>query len=107
MSDLLDGIREAIRAKSYVISVHMLGRLLDRGIDLGDVAHGLVSDSTEVIEDYAAHHLGPCCLILCRGPSGRWYHVVCSHPPIVTMVTVYEPAPAQWTADFRRRLDPQ
>ncbi len=100
---MLDEIREAARAGSYLVTDHLLRRLILRGIELGDVEWAIAQRS-EVIEEYPEHHISPCCLILCQGRSGRWYHVVSSAAPAFAWITVYEPDPAQWTEDFRRRL---
>ncbi len=100
---MLDDIREAARSGSYLVTEHLLKRLLERGIDLADLEWAL-SEQSEVIEDYPDHHISPCCLILCRGRTGKWYHVVSSGPPVVAWITVYEPDPGQWSEDLRRRL---
>ncbi|HMO54988.1 MAG TPA: DUF4258 domain-containing protein [Tepidiformaceae bacterium] len=101
---MLNLIRKSAAEKSYLVSAHMLERLLSRGLDIADVASALASESSEVIEDYPQHHISPCCLVLCRGETGKWYHVVCSYPPNMTLITVYEPDTKEWSADLRRRI---
>lgn len=101
---MLPEIREVFRVGNYLVSKHCLDRTLDRQIDLGDAADAVRDDSPEVIEDYPTDNRGPSLLILCQGPSERWYHIQCSYPPVVKLITIYSPDPARWTEDFRRRI---
>lgn len=101
---MLDVIRQAFRDGSYVITHHYLTRLLERGINLQDLGDGMRDGAPEVIEDYPDHHISPCCLILCQGPSGTWYHLLASYGQVVHLITLYEPDPTEWSEDFRRRL---
>lgn len=71
--------------------------------DVADVADAIREDAPEVIEDYPDDSRGPSALILCQGTNGGWYHVHCSYPPTVWLITVYRLDPALWTADLRRR----
>lgn len=58
----------------------------------------------EVIEDYPDDKYGPSCLILGFTLANKPIHLQCSHPsrPIVKLITVYEPDPAEWV-DYRVR----
>jgi hypothetical protein len=83
---------------------HALLRMFQRQISVDDVRSTLTSG--EIIEGYPADLPYPSNLIL--GWSGqRPLHVVAafnSKDDEIIVVTVYEPDPAQWSADFRRRL---
>lgn len=100
---MLSEIQGAFRSGTYVVSRHGLARLLDRAIDLEDAALAVHDDAPEVIEDYPNDRRGPSMLILCQGPSGAWYHVLCAHQVLTKLVTIYQPDPSHWTEDFRRR----
>ena len=51
-----------------------------------------------LIEDYPDDKYGPSCLLLGFTLAARPLHVQCSYPtrPIVKVITVYEPDPADW-----------
>ncbi|HYP42224.1 MAG TPA: DUF4258 domain-containing protein [Chloroflexia bacterium] len=87
-----------------VFRTHAIRRMLERGISIEDVRHVLYTG--EVIEDYPKDFPYPSRLML--GWSGtRPIHVVAAYNAIdseTIVITVYEPDPAQWDADFRRRL---
>ena len=101
---MLERIQKAASEGSYLITAHLFSRLLRRGIDLNDVVAALLSETAECIEDYPDFYLGPCCLVLCRGGTGSWYHVVCSYSSDVALITVYVPVPARWSDDLKRRI---
>ncbi|MDR4465687.1 MAG: DUF4258 domain-containing protein [Nitrospira sp.] len=65
-----------------------------------------VLDSGGIIEEYPDDGPYPSCLIFGRTQEGRPLHVVCA--PVVDegrliIITVYQPDPARWEADWRRR----
>lgn len=65
-----------------------------------------VLDSGEIIEEYSDDVPYPSCLILGRTQQGRFLHIVCA--PVqeedrLIIVTVYQPDPTRWEADWRRR----
>jgi len=60
----------------------------------------------EIIEEYPDDQPYPSCLILGRTATNRPIHVVCA--PVSTerrliIITTYQPDPALWEADFKRR----
>jgi len=62
----------------------------------------------EMIEDYPEDQPYPSCLVLGRTLMDRPLHVVCA--PVSTerrliVITTYQPDPARWEADFKRRKD--
>ena len=60
----------------------------------------------EIIERYLQDRPYPSCLVLGRTANGRPLHIVCA--PVLTehkliIVTVYQPDPARWDAEFKGR----
>jgi hypothetical protein len=63
-------------------------------------------DTGEIIEEYLDDQPYPSCLILGRTRAARPLHIVCA--PVLTehrliVITIYQPDPARWEADFKRR----
>ena len=63
-------------------------------------------ETGEIIEEYPEDKPYPSCLILGRTAEGRPLHIVCA--PVtaerkLVMITVYQPDPARWDLEFRRR----
>jgi hypothetical protein len=60
----------------------------------------------EIIEEYPEDKPYPSALILGRSAGNRPLHLVCA-PVLVEqrliIITTYEPDPARWEADFKRR----
>jgi hypothetical protein len=90
-------------AEGIIFRVHAVERMFKRGISAADVRQ--TREAGEVIEDYSPDKPYPSRLVLgWRG--ARPLHVVAAlnaaaHETIV--ITVYEPDPVQWEADFKRR----
>lgn len=84
-----------------IFRVHAIQRMAQRAISTGDVR--LVLDSGEVIEDYPGDYPYPSALVL--GWVGkRAIHVIAATSPSERIViTVYQPDPAHWEPDFKRR----
>ena len=62
----------------------------------------------EIIEKYHQDKPCPSCLVLGRTGEGRPLHVVCAPVPTerkLIIVTVYQPDPARWDAEFKRRTE--
>ena len=76
-------------------------------IHVDEVLQALTSG--EIIEEYPEDTPYPSCLILGRTGIGRPIHVVCA--PVKDMrrliiITTYQPDPARWDPEFRRRRQP-
>jgi len=90
-----DHARREMEAESFgLIRAEEVLQALDRG---------------EIIEEYADDVPYPSCLVLGRTAPGRPIHVVCA--PVVAerrliVITTYQPDPARWDQDFRRRRQP-
>jgi len=86
-----------------IFRVHAVQRMFERKISKEDVQQ--ILQTGEVIEDYPTDWPYPSRLIL-GWTEQRPLHVVAAYNTAeeqIIIVTVYEPDPAQWTADFRRR----
>ena len=74
-----------------------------RDIQVSDVEH--VLETGEVIEDYPEDRPLPTRLVFGR-VGGRPLHVVAADDAEADetfVITVYDPDPARWSTDFRRR----
>jgi hypothetical protein len=65
-----------------------------------------VLDSGEIIEEYPDDVPYPSCLVLGRTRKDRPLHLVCA--PVLEegrliIITTYQPDPARWETDWRRR----
>ena len=56
----------------------------------------------EIIEEYPYDKYSPSCLVYGKTVDGRGLHVQVSLPPVVVIVTAYEPDPEEWI-NFRIR----
>lgn len=90
----------------YVYRQHAIKRMFERGITETDVQTALATG--QVIEDYPTDYPLPSCLWLGH-IDARPVHVVFAdnkERDERIIITVYEPDPAQWTADFTARKEP-
>lgn len=101
--DVLDGIRRKIVGRQYELSKHAVDQSIIRNISMKEVEQA-ISTRSEIIEDYPEDKYGPSCLILGFTAAGRPLHLQCSYPdrPLIKVITLYEPDPANWL-DFKTR----
>jgi hypothetical protein len=99
---MIEQIRTKIQAGQYEFSRHAVDQSILREISVQELQDAIASG--EIIEDYPRDKYGPSCLILGFTQNGRPLHVQCSYPsrPLIKIITLYEPDPAQWI-DFRVR----
>lgn len=97
-------IAAAVSQGQYRYTLHGTRQRIARHIQGHDVVEAVAAG--EIIEDYPQHHYGPACLTLGRTTQGRALHVLCSVRPLVDIITIYEPDPAEWEADLRTRRQP-
>jgi hypothetical protein len=99
---MIEQIRAKIQAGQFEFSKHAVDRSILRVVSVQEM-HEAVANG-EIIEDYPDDKYGPSCLILGFTQAGRPLHIQCSYPsrPLVKIITLYEPDPAQWI-DFRVR----
>lgn len=74
---------------------------MKRSIDRSDVEEVILTG--EIIEEYPDDKYSPSCLISGRTQRGRILHVQASLPPLVVVVTTYEPDPDEWIHGKQRR----
>lgn len=75
--------------------------MIRRSIDRPEVEYVIIRG--EVIEEYPNDKYSPSCLIYGRTKKGRNLHVQVSLPPIVIIITVYEPESSEWINYKTRR----
>lgn len=94
------GIQKAVHESAIFFTDHAVRQMAKRNIDDLEVCEAILSG--EIIEEYPDDKYSPSCLVYGRTLKERHLHVVCSLPPRVRIVTVYDPDPDEWT-DYRRR----
>jgi len=103
MAEIVEEVRRAAR-KRILFLPHAVKQMSspERLIRATEV-RSVVFDG-ELVEDYPDDPRGPSCLLL-GTPDERPVHVVCSpKADYLAIITAYVPDPAQWSADFRRRV---
>ncbi len=104
--DILGKVREAA-AKRILFLSHAVRQMSrpERMIRVAEVR--AVLDAGEAIEDYPEDARGHSCLMLGRGEDGRPIHVICApKEEYLAVITAYVPDAAEWSADFRKRVEP-
>ncbi|MCC6499469.1 MAG: DUF4258 domain-containing protein [Anaerolineales bacterium] len=94
------GIQQAVHQGKIFFTDHAVRQMAKRKIDDVEVGEAILAG--EIIEEYPDDKYSPSCLVHGQTLKERHLHVVCSLPPRVRIVTVYEPDPAEWE-EFRRR----
>lgn len=89
-------LREKFAAERFEFSHHALDQSMLRMISVREIREAI--QTAILIEDYPDDKYGPSCLLLGFTLAARPLHVQCSYPtrPIVKVITVYEPDPADW-----------
>jgi len=98
----IEQIRTKIKAGQFEFSKHAVDQSILREISVQELRQAIANG--EIIEDYPEDKYGPSCLIFGSTQAGRPLHIQCSYPsrPLVKIITLYEPDPAQWI-DFQVR----
>lgn len=87
-------------------TVHVLQRLLQRGISQADVIHAV--QSGEIIEQYPDDYPYPSCLLLGADAAGDALHVCCGRgPDELWVITAYHPDTKVWESDLKSRRAPK
>ena len=90
-------------SRPIIFRVHAIQRMFERRVSEENV--GRILRSGELIEDYSDEMPHPSGLLLGRC-GNRPLHVAMAENTRdneLVVITVYEPDPGQWKADFRRR----
>jgi len=96
----LQGIQDKIRDKEYGFSEHAVKRMIKRTITRQEVEEAVLGG--EIIEEYPEDKYSPSCLVYGKTGKGRDLHVQVSLPPVVVVITTYDPDPKEWI-DFKIR----
>lgn len=103
---MLQDIQSVIRARSYRFTLHAGDRMTEREISVRNLEEAILSVEAEVIEDYPGDPRGASCLILGFTSDARPWHIQCTYPPNVSVVTAYQPSPEEWV-DWKTRKETQ
>ncbi|MBR1646961.1 MAG: DUF4258 domain-containing protein [Selenomonadaceae bacterium] len=83
-------------------TMHIMTRLLQRGISLDDVTTAIKSG--EILENYPDDYPYPSCLIFEHGKDAQALHVVCgANENDLWLITAYRPSPENWEDDLKTR----
>jgi len=74
--------------------------MIKRNIERIEIEEAVITG--EIIEEYPDDKYSPGCLIYGRTKSNRPLHVQVSIPPMVVIITAYEPDESEWI-NFRVR----
>lgn len=99
----LDVLRTQLAAGEFEFSQHALRRMVERNIADREIREA--GAAAELIEDYPADKYSPSGLLLGFSVGGRALHLLVSRAPeqpLVRIITLYEPDPAEWV-NYRRR----
>ena len=98
--NILDFQKEVLEDNIF-FSEHAVRRMAKRDISDDDVVEAILSG--EIIEEYPEDKYSPSCLIFGETKDKRLLHIVCSLPPRVRIITVYQPDPDEWIDNRRRK----
>ncbi|MBI4619872.1 MAG: DUF4258 domain-containing protein [Desulfobacterales bacterium] len=87
-------IQNRIRQRKYRFSGHSVKRMIKRNMTRQEVESAILTG--EIIEEYPDDKYSPSCLVYGKTEDGRDLHIQVSLPPIVVIITVYEPDPEEW-----------
>ena len=94
-------IQAKIKTGDYRFSDHAVKRMIKRGINRHEIEEAILTG--ESVEEYPDDKYSPTCLIYGKTHKGRGLHIQASLPPLVVIVTTYEPNPEQWIDGKIRR----
>ena len=97
----IQSIREKTHAGEYRFSDHAVKRMMKRSIERYEVEEIIMAG--EIIEEYPDDKYSPSCLIYGTTRKERTLHVQVSFPPLVVIITTYEPDPEEWINGKIRR----
>ena len=97
----LDQIKRTIRDQAIKLSFHAYEEAFAERISVDEIREALLNGT--IIEDYATHRRGPCCLVHGQTDTGRDLHlVITSSLSPVLVITVYEPKAPFWITPVMR-----
>ncbi len=102
MDDILDAIQKQAVEQLIRVTLHTRQEMAEELITLDEVLEAIADG--QILEDYAEHQRGACCLLYGRTRQGRPLHIVCTiKQPSLVIITVYIPQPPKWITATRRR----
>jgi hypothetical protein len=101
--ELLEKIREQAKAQAFRVTQHAQEEMDEKNITLDEVLAAIANGT--ILENYAEHKRGPCCLLYGRTKKGRPLHIVCTTAqPLLIIITVYVPLLPKWVNPTQRRM---
>lgn len=98
---ILASLRMQAAEGAIRLILHAQQELVDDCFALDYIVQAL-SDAV-LLEHYAEHRRGPCCLVFGSARDGRPMHVVCTTArEVAIIITVYEPKPPKWKSPLTR-----
>ena len=102
MDAMLARIRRQAAGQALRVTQHAQVEMDAEDITLDNVLAAIANG--QILENYAEHKRGPCCLLYGRTHQGRALHVVCTTAQLLLIIiTVYEPLPPKWVSPIQRR----
>ena len=101
---MINEIRAKFARDKFEFSKHAADQSILRHISVQEIREAI--GTGEIIEDYPHDKYGPSCLVFGFTRANRPLHIQCSYPsrPVIKVITVYEPDPAQWV-EFKIRRE--
>ncbi len=101
-NEILDKILSQDRDDNLRFTQHAQQEMVEENIVLDELLEAI--SQGHILENYAQHRRGACCLLNGFTEAGRPVHVVCTTDcPILIIITVYEPKPPKWITPIQRR----
>jgi len=99
----LEKILNQLQIGEFEFSHHAFKRAVERNISDNEIIQ--VANVAKIIEDYPEDKYAPSCLLLGFTLLGRPLHMQVSYldSPMVKIITIYEPDPAEWNEYSNRR----
>ena len=98
-------IKSQAASGDYRITQHAQQEMVEDEISLDEILEAIRRG--EILEHYSEHRRGACCLVYGSTDVGRPLHIVCTcGPPVLILITAYEPRPHKWRTPRERRSRP-
>lgn len=91
---IIQAIQDKVLKSEYRVSDHAVKQMIKRSITRLEIEDAVISG--EVIEEYPDDKYSPSCLIYGKTKNGRDVHVQLSLPPLIIIITTYDPDPDEW-----------
>ena len=90
----IEEIFKIIENKEYRFSDHAVKRMIERNVSRAEIEESIYNG--RIIEEYPEDKYSPSCLIYGQTNKKRDLHIHLSIPPMIVIITVYEPSPEEW-----------